>query len=400
MSDKDSLRKKKNLIPGASFILLFVLYLNLRGDFVRTAIDWVVIILAIVYFVFVLGKYIINKNIKKEKLIVIFIVLFINLSFALNSTELKKLSNKEPVKCTLKFKIPEHELYPENIAWDPVSGDFFLGSMGQSRILRIKPDGSYSDFELSDKKNLLSGIGMKVDHKRKVLWVCTGKYNLHSDYSKQIPKTGILKYNIVSGKLIGSWFINEEQKSFYHIFNDIVIADNGDAYATTTLFERIYRIPSSGGEMELVFQQEKGQHNNGITITPDNKYLFITKYQGVFRFDIENGKTIDLKASNKQALNGIDGLYYYNRSLITIKPRFNQVTQLFLDKDLSEVKKEVVLVENHPDFKYPTTGVIVKDVLVFVATSFANVPRDRNKKDQHSDVLIYEIKLEKKNESN
>ncbi|MCP3963254.1 MAG: hypothetical protein GY719_35895 [bacterium] len=42
-----------------------------------------------------------------------------------------------------KFTIPEHDFFPESIAHDPVSGDYFLGSMSHSRILRIHPDGSY-----------------------------------------------------------------------------------------------------------------------------------------------------------------------------------------------------------------------------------------------------------------
>lgn len=36
---------------------------------------------------------------------------------------------------TLLFTIPEHNLYPENVAFDPRSGDCFLGSMGRGRFL-------------------------------------------------------------------------------------------------------------------------------------------------------------------------------------------------------------------------------------------------------------------------
>jgi hypothetical protein len=47
---------------------------------------------------------------------------------------------------TLKFTLPEHDLYPESIAYDPVSGCYYLGSMSTSRILRIHEDGTYEDF--------------------------------------------------------------------------------------------------------------------------------------------------------------------------------------------------------------------------------------------------------------
>ncbi len=39
----------------------------------------------------------------------------------------------------LLFSIPEFDLYPESIATDPVSGDYFLSSMSSSRILRVRP---------------------------------------------------------------------------------------------------------------------------------------------------------------------------------------------------------------------------------------------------------------------
>ena len=37
----------------------------------------------------------------------------------------------------LVLEIPEHDLYPESIAWDPVSKSWLLGSLSHSRILRI-----------------------------------------------------------------------------------------------------------------------------------------------------------------------------------------------------------------------------------------------------------------------
>jgi len=35
----------------------------------------------------------------------------------------------------VSFTIPEHDLYPENVAFDPRSGDYFLGKMGRKRFL-------------------------------------------------------------------------------------------------------------------------------------------------------------------------------------------------------------------------------------------------------------------------
>jgi hypothetical protein len=58
------------------------------------------------------------------------------------------------------------------------------------------------------------------------------------------------------------------------------------------------------------------------------------------------------------------------------------------------VERVEVLAEGDPAFDYPTTGVVVGGHLVFVATSFADVPRNTESPLQHSDVLIYRVPIQ------
>ncbi len=51
---------------------------------------------------------------------------------------------------------------------------------------------------------------------------------------------------------------------------------------------------------------------------------------------------------------------------------------------------------SEPSVAYPTTGVLVGDALVFVATSFADSPRNDKPGPQHPDVLIHEVTLRSK----
>jgi hypothetical protein len=60
---------------------------------------------------------------------------------------------------------------------------------------------------------------------------------------------------------------------------------------------------------------------------------------------------------------------------------------------MDTVTRVEVLAEGDPDFDYPTTGVLVGDTLVFVATSFADIPRNAGTIDQHPDVLIHYLPL-------
>ena len=292
-----------------------------------------------------------------------------------------------------KFTIPEHDLYPENIAYDPVSKSYFLGSMSQSRIIRINAGGSYDDFVSTPDSGLLSSIGMKVDANRRALWVCTGRFSLLANYDSLPPRTGILKFNIDTGELINKWIPDENQASPYHIFNDLVLTSSGDVYATTTLLGRVYKISADNDEMEIVLQHKEQSHNNGITIDDDEKYLFLTINRSICRMDLKSKELLELKAPKADMLLMTDGLYFHDNSLIAVKPRLKQVLRLFLKDDLLTVNKAEVLAQNHPDFAYPTTGVVVDDKLVFVASSYANIPRNNESPRQHDDVYIHEVSL-------
>lgn len=296
----------------------------------------------------------------------------------------------EPPDLTLKFVIPEHDLYPENIACAPM-GDYFLGSMSTNRIIRIKPDGSYADFVSKPRCGLLSSVGMKVDAARGLLWVCSGRFKLYADYENAPARTGVIAFSLADGKPLGEWLMDQE--SDYHIFNDLVITDGGAVYATTTLKGAVYRIETGDNHMTRVHQLDEGRHNNGITLGPGEKYLFLTVDRSICRLEPDSGELLEISDPANDAL-GTDGLYFHEGSLICIKPRFNRITRLYLDEALTAVARSEVLVGNRPDFAYPTTGVISSNKLVFVGTSYADVPRNAESTEQHGDVLIFEIPLD------
>jgi sugar lactone lactonase YvrE len=297
----------------------------------------------------------------------------------------------------LLFRIPEHDLYPESIAHDPVSGDFFLSSMSQPRILKIHSDGSYEDF--FNKNNpatavpgLASSIGMKIDAERRSLWVCTGRFSLWSEYDSTAARTGLLQFDVDSGALTGSWMSPQLQESPYHIFNDVALGASGEVYATTTLSGSVYKIVPGSEEMMLIHQLDPESHNNGITLSPDGGLLFFTIDRRIHRMALDSGEVLPLNAPGESDL-GTDGLYFHENSLITIQPRLNRVSRLYLDQDLAHVTRVETLISDHPEFVYPTTGVLVDDTLVIVATSYADSPRNESTGPQHGDVLIYQIEL-------
>lgn len=289
----------------------------------------------------------------------------------------------------LLFSIPEHDFYPENVAFDPRSGDYFLGSMGQSRILRIHPDGSYEDFVSGLEPLLQTTVGMKVDARRRYLWVCTGRYTLFGGKADGPSRTGVLLFDLDGGTLLQSWMVDQPDPG--HIFNDLALAANGDVYVTTTLFGRVYRISPDAEEMELLLDVPENQ-TNGITLDPEGRYLFFTLGRTVSRLDLRTRELKEVPVPDGAGV-GIDGMYFVDGALVVLKPRLKQIVRLVLDSSMGAVTRLEVLADGEPSFDYPTTGVMVGPDLVFVATSYADVPRNDRSREQHPDVLIQRLRI-------
>lgn len=298
--------------------------------------------------------------------------------------------SERPDSSVRRFVIPEHDFYPESIAHDAVSGDFFLGSMSGPRILRISPDGSYRDFLRSGVEDLEGLVGLKADPERRVLWACSGRYTVYAGSQATPPRTGVFQFDLDSGDLIAAH--TEPQESPFHICNDLALAPTGEAYVTTTLIGRLYHATPDLGEVHTLDQLGEGSNNNGITLGGERgEHLFVTVDRGIWRYDLGTGVPTPVEVPADAGLVGPDGIYYSDGSLIVVQPRASQVLRLDLDATETRVTGSTVLAEAHPDFAYPTTGVVVGDTLIFVASSYADVPRQAEAGAQHGDVFIHAV---------
>lgn len=289
---------------------------------------------------------------------------------------------------TRLFTLPEHDLYPESIAYDPDTGRYFVGSMGQARIVEVGPSGSYRDF-VHDLEGLESSVGIKVDAARRRLWVCTGRYVLFGGAAKEPPSTGVLLIDLDSGEVLGRWLV--PQPSPAHIFNDLAIAQDGSVYVTTTLLGRVYHIVPGSSALALTYAAD-GLQTNGITFDTRGRYLFFTLDRGIVRLDPATGATLTLR-SGEPAEAGTDGLYAVPGGLVAIQPRRRRIVRLQLDPAMEAIVGVDTLRVDDPDFAYPTTGVLVADTLAFVATSYADRPRTAGERFQHPDVIIGRLTL-------
>ena len=232
--------------------------------------------------------------------------------------------------------IPNKDLITEGIAFDPKTKRFFVSSIHKRKIVSIDKNGKVSDFSL-ESDGLWSVSGMRVDEKRNILWAATTAFPQMENFQKADDgKSAIFKYDLKTGKLVQKYLLSNADAK--HALGDLVIAKNGDVYASDSVSPNIYRIANNKNELELFLSSDNFASLQGLAFSPDEKYLFAADYsKGVFRIALQDKKILQIAPDKNTNPIGIDGIYFDRGNLIAIQNGFrpHRVARLFLNKDFT-----------------------------------------------------------------
>jgi len=302
----------------------------------------------------------------------------------------------------IAFQLPERDLIPEGICYDPADDVFYLGSIRKSKILKISREGEAEVFVQPIEGEDRGYLGMRIDLNRKILWA-----NWHQDLKPNDPDperqlwTGISKFDLESGQLIREYLIEKTDKN--HLFNDVAITQDGTVYFTSFAYGMIYRIDSTEDEIEEFLPMPEGVWNNGIDITPDDRFLFVVGSDRIFRVELETKEILELPAPEDEIVGWGDGLYFHDGHLVAITGHregeqvVNRVIKMRLSDTLDRITAIDVLEQDHPLYSNPTTGAIADDWFYYIATAqFEKFDEDGNLApwEELSDTYILKLRLE------
>lgn len=268
------------------------------------------------------------------------------------------------------FTLHEKGLIPESVAYDPVQRTFYVSSVYRRKILSIDANGEVKDFA-TQRDGLWSALGMKVDARRRLLWVCTAANSQTIGLEeRENGSSAILKFDVTSGQLVKKYLLPVD--SAKHLLGDLAINVRGDVFATDSLKAAVYIIDRRNDQLELFVAGSPFVSPQGLDFSADQRHLFVADYaKGLFVIDLLTKAVSAITPAVDTALLGIDGLYFYKQSLLAIQNGTNphRVIKLFLDQRLQRILKWQTLEANNPLFDEPTLGVLVKDELYYVANS-------------------------------
>jgi hypothetical protein len=261
----------------------------------------------------------------------------------------------------IAFSIPEKDLIPEGIAYDPLDEAFYLSSVQKCKIIKIDKYGRISDFTEQRQNGLISVLGLRVDVERRILWAVSS----YGFYKANIPRellgtTGVFKYDLKTKKLLKKYMLPQEEN---HMLNDLTIDSNGDVYVTDWRVPAIYMIKDTIKKFI-----DLPRRPNGIDFSDNGTKLFVAG-NGIGVLDISKKTFRELKHPVNICLSG-DGLYYYKNSLIAIQNGgLRKITRFYLNEAQDEIVRSQPLEAYHPLFNLPTTGALVGNEFYFIANS-------------------------------
>ena len=271
---------------------------------------------------------------------------------------------------SIAFTLKEKDLLPENLAYDPRSGDFFVGSTRQGKIVRVTPGCRERDFVPARAYGLWQVIGLKADPQRRLLWVLSSDGgNLLGHKPGNGNPAGLFKFDLDDGKLLAKYPLEEPGKT--HFLNDLALAADGDVYVTH-MFEagQVWRLDARTGTFAPFYSGDAAFHDpNGVALSADGKRLYVASDEGISVIDLASRARTPVADPEGFRLGGVDGLYVRGRTLVFLQPDLRRVSRCELMDGGLTAAHCIVLEQDNPLFMHITTGVVVEGTLYYIADS-------------------------------
>ncbi|GAA2451364.1 MULTISPECIES: SMP-30/gluconolactonase/LRE family protein [Streptomyces] len=268
------------------------------------------------------------------------------------------------------FTLPGARAFPEGIAVDGRTGDFYVGSYATGAIYRTPAGQKAAEVFLPDGTDgRTTAAGLKVDGAGR-LWVTDPK--------------GVMVYDLATRKRVAHFTVSAPEVS---LLNDLDIAPDGTAYVTDSYLAVVYRVTpaqlqaaigagGNGGTLTTAYnltgvippQPAKTVTLNGIEADATGGYLITVDSAGggLYRIDLKTGAM--QKVTGTVSLKYGDGLHLESGRVWLAHYGNDTLSRLRLNADATSFTVERQVVD--ATLEMPTTLVRRNNHLYVVRSQF------------------------------
>ncbi len=300
---------------------------------------------------------------------------------------------------TVAFSIPEKGLVASSIAVDGTSGDVYIGSLRQRKILKRTKDGVVSEFATS-KDGLLGVTSLLVDPVRKQLFAASSAAPFMQGYQKEEEGKAVLEaFDLASGKLIRTAPLFAPGE--HHVFAQMVEDQRGDLFIADTGSSEIRRLRRASTEVELFISSVEFHAPRGIALSADDRTLYVVDVAtGIWAVDVLSIDRTPITVPPGIFAGGLVGLTRTLDGFVSLQAGVQPVrmVRIHLDAKGQGITAVDTLESNNPNFDGPTPGTISGNILYYIANSQLDMVDKKTLEfpaDKGKETVIMRIALEK-----
>ncbi len=261
------------------------------------------------------------------------------------------------------FTIADRRLLPEDIDYDAATAQFFLTSVLEKKIAIVDRNGRLRDFAKSPSDWPM--LALKVDAKRRIVWATEVALDGFSSVNKRDwGRSAVLAYDADSGKLLRR--IEGPRPS---ALGDMALDSYGNVLVSDGNGGGVYSAGISGPFKRV----DAGDFISPQTpaFIPGTSNVFVPDYvRGLGILNIRTRHVRWIPMENRYALEGIDGLYFVDNTLIAVENGTSpeRVIRFQLDSARTHVTSARDIERATPNID-PTHGVVVGSEFYYISNA-------------------------------
>jgi hypothetical protein len=261
------------------------------------------------------------------------------------------------------FALADPGLLPEDIDYDSATKQFFVTSILEQKVVVLDPHGAQRDFAGSPDHWPM--MALKVDSRRRRLWVTEVALEaFQSVPASDQGRSVLLEYDLDHGTLLARY-----EGPAKGSLGDMALASNGEPIVSDGDGGGIYRLHEGGLQRidhgDFISPQT-------IAVCPDGTGVYVPDYvRGLAKLDVATGAVTWIATGGQFALDGIDGLYCRDLTLIAIQNGATpeRVIAFKLDKAGSKIVRQRLIERKTRTLGDPTHGVFVGEDFYYISNS-------------------------------
>jgi sugar lactone lactonase YvrE len=212
---------------------------------------------------------------------------------------------------------------------------------------------------------------VRADPARGTLWVTTAAIPQMAGYeAADSGRSGIYAFDLASGRLKQRYLLPASAQG--HLLGDLVVAPNGDVYATDSQDPAVWRVLRGSDAVQEFVRHPLFRSLQGPAVDPAGRTLYVADYShGVLAVDLNTREVTALAPPPRTTVLGLDGLSWHGTGLIGVQNGVTpaRVVRLGLDQGRRRITSVEVLDRHIPVATEPTIGTVWGKSFFYVANS-------------------------------